>query len=1068
MATKGPDKPYPTQAHLKKLRARNSYKLRKYVEGQAKTAGRSLSRGVVAAAAATTVDSSDEEELGVEGEANLFAPSSEVGESTNKLTLMMSTDKKETNMLGSGQDPNQQIGFLPEIMSMSQIGNTMLDRVNIFSKSSESYLPDWLADKTNPAKCLKQMGFRPKMPIACINSMGGCQLEVLESTLRPKWVGGKVVLDLPMVTEGFLTNQFSMYTGSAWKSKMKDILDQTEDNVLTQDELRGFIEAHDSLKKDADVQSCLKQIESSGATDDAMLSLLEPVKGQLIQAATEEQFDQGGISEYTVYAQAVYAQHMEMVDGWKDPSGIKVRPVEEPNSLDTIMAMSDLPIIKDVSALMGPILAPLVEFGYEPGKNIRAFPYDWRAALSKLEARDKYFSRMVDGIESMVKSNGQKCVVMSHSMGGRIALYFFHWMTDSSFGKSKGGKQWLDEYIHSFVPIASPNLGAASGSIQHIFPGTVMGLCPAVLNAADGLAMIRSMASICSLWGSGKNLMYTAGSHYFFTRKQGAFHIELLSATYDESVTGDTYVKLEVAGKSVVLKSSTKKGPTPTFGNIFQFSWEDGPDDAENRTLHIKFLQKRGLTGLRDHVFAETHLAFSNTPEGGVTAISVGALDDSVKLYSAPGSWSLLDGVAVGDSVKLKMRVKWIPSNAPVPKFYEMSASYSFATHSSWCTGLGGSGDEGTSEEKQQLLKEAGITEWVPSGKHEYDARSFGDMLALEELPALHAQLTDLCAKDLIFRKTADGLAPALKLVLPIYGCEVDTDIGLVMTRKDAVWEAGQRLNYFEEDHEAEMHTPGYKIVKGTVREVPGECPQASDTEGKKFGELFRSGDGTVPYWSNRSPEKWANDGCQVNIIEVKGAGHRTINEQAAAHFSVIMHVADEPDVTLRIEELLITDPFDKVAAKKNPYDKKKMSPTQVGTFLGQTSSADALKVYVRVDFGGQKVETAAVLMDQCTGSVPAEQLFGSTREFVFDPTYQVEATVKVKTWKGMWAGAGSKLAGTKSVKINFYEMITASTTKGLIELKFAEGVTVKLSVVGFEAGEKPGCCHLGNKCGCF
>ena len=218
------------------------------------------------------------------------------------------------------------------------------------------------------------------------------------------------------------------------------------------------------------------------------------------------------------------------------------------------------------------------------------------------------------------------------------------------------------------------------------------------------------------------------------------------------------------------------------------------------------------------------------------------------------------------------------------------------------------------------------------------------------------------------------------------------------------------------------------------------------------------------PYWSNRSPEKWANDGCQVNIIEVKGAGHRTINEQAAAHFSVIMHVADEPDVTLRIEELLITDPFDKVAAKKNPYDKKKMSPTQVGTFLGQTSSADALKVYVRVDFGGQKVETAAVLMDQCTGRVTAEQLFGSTREFVFDPTYQVEATVKVKTWKGMWAGAGSKLAGTKSVKINFYEMITASTTKGLIELKFAEGVTVKLSVVGFEAGEKAGLLPLGQQ----
>jgi hypothetical protein len=37
-----------------------------------------------------------------------------------------------------------------------------------------------------------------------------------------------------------------------------------------------------------------------------------------------------------------------------------------------------------------------------------AFPYDWRCAVSKLEERDQYFSRMMTGLEKLHASAGEK------------------------------------------------------------------------------------------------------------------------------------------------------------------------------------------------------------------------------------------------------------------------------------------------------------------------------------------------------------------------------------------------------------------------------------------------------------------------------------------------------------------------------------------------------------------------------------------------------------------------------------------------------------------------------------
>ena len=57
----------------------------------------------------------------------------------------------------------------------------------------------------------------------------------------------------------------------------------------------------------------------------------------------------------------------------------------------------------------------------------QAAPYDWRIPPSKLEQRDAYFTRLRDSIKTSHRVNGQKVVLLGHSMGCRVIQYFLIW-----------------------------------------------------------------------------------------------------------------------------------------------------------------------------------------------------------------------------------------------------------------------------------------------------------------------------------------------------------------------------------------------------------------------------------------------------------------------------------------------------------------------------------------------------------------------------------------------------------------------------------------------------------------
>ncbi|UKZ66922.1 uncharacterized protein TrAtP1_008087 [Trichoderma atroviride] len=106
------------------------------------------------------------------------------------------------------------------------------------------------------------------------------------------------------------------------------------------------------------------------------------------------------------------------------------------------------------------IFENLATIGYDPTNSFTA-AYDWRLSYPNLEVRDQYFSRLKSYIETAVEFEGRKVVLASHSMGSQVIFYFFHWVESDQGGR--GGEDWVDRHVDSWINISGCMLGAVKG-----------------------------------------------------------------------------------------------------------------------------------------------------------------------------------------------------------------------------------------------------------------------------------------------------------------------------------------------------------------------------------------------------------------------------------------------------------------------------------------------------------------------------------------------------------------------------------------------------------------------------
>ncbi|KAH8891667.1 LACT-domain-containing protein [Thozetella sp. PMI_491] len=131
-----------------------------------------------------------------------------------------------------------------------------------------------------------------------------------------------------------------------------------------------------------------------------------------------------------------------------DPPGIKLRAAQGFDATDFFITGY---------WIWNKILENLASLGYDPTNSFTA-AYDWRLSYPNLEVRDQYFTRLKYYIEMAVQVQQEKVVLTSHSMGGQVLFYFFHWVASDQGGH--GGDDWVERHVDSWINVSGCMLGA--------------------------------------------------------------------------------------------------------------------------------------------------------------------------------------------------------------------------------------------------------------------------------------------------------------------------------------------------------------------------------------------------------------------------------------------------------------------------------------------------------------------------------------------------------------------------------------------------------------------------------
>ena len=154
-----------------------------------------------------------------------------------------------------------------------------------------------------------------------------------------------------------------------------------------------------------------------------------------------------------------------------DPSECRVRPDEGLSAVGELCPGS-LYVPAGTSIFSSLIRFFANEHGYD-ANNLIGMPYDWRLAPIQLQQRDMFFTTMKFRLETAVKMHGLPAIVITHSMGTNLFLYFVEWLKLSQ-GK-KRWRKWLRKHVGALIGIAAPLLGSP-GSIKSVLSGHTFGL----------------------------------------------------------------------------------------------------------------------------------------------------------------------------------------------------------------------------------------------------------------------------------------------------------------------------------------------------------------------------------------------------------------------------------------------------------------------------------------------------------------------------------------------------------------------------------------------------------------
>jgi len=609
-----------------------------------------------------------------------------------------------------------------------------------------------------------------------------------------------------------------------------------------------------------------------------------------------------------------WVRHMCLQDDMKsEKDGIEVRPIPGCAGVDYLSAGA---LTESLTYVFGPVLELLKSKGYKEGINLDAAPYDWRLPPDMLQKRDKYFTNTMEKITHLYRqSNETPVIILCHSM---LFNFVRHHLGEND------GQKWLDKYIHMYVPIGAPHIGAPK-SVRAVIDGDKMGL-DAFIDDDEGLMFGRSLGSTPWLFPLENTpaMPISTSLPPSVLRLESSITLTIPTQTipmksfvYRRAVMpSKVRLAIHIAEDFVVRTEfyPLSRGKSPTL-ILKEEVWSVALPPTIEETLK-----------LYPHIFVHLEELGAGKPRKNRRGIYHCDVCWLCRFAFCMVKWFFCLPCAIvliifrllgkGADRGIEATFGAVGSFRTIGKSRKVNwgegliASYKAASHD------GGESGGVTSELKFQLLptdregqgfffeipksQYCGLKlKWRPNptllGRkpfdkitdsksktiHQYYSATARDLLAAEGLNNTVKLLKDSYASDPVDpRGLSSWYPPPIKKVVAIYGINLPTEASGVYQRKQSVRLSSATKTDLSVrqlvvlDKNAQLKgLQGYSIKNGIISET--KC------------KMKKSGDGSVPYWSLRHCRTWQGKGikkCDVKVYEIEGAEHRSILNDAKFH----------------------------------------------------------------------------------------------------------------------------------------------------------------------------------------
>ncbi|XP_024973196.1 phospholipid:diacylglycerol acyltransferase 1-like [Cynara cardunculus var. scolymus] len=325
-----------------------------------------------------------------------------------------------------------------------------------------------------------------------------------------------------------------------------------------------------------------------------------------------------------------WLQHMSLDnETGLDPAGIRVRPVSGLVAAD---------YFAPGYFVWAVLIANLARVGYEE-KNMYMAAYDWRLSFQNTEVRDRTLSRIKRNIELMVEINdGQKAVIIPHSMGVLYFLHFMKWVEAPAPMGGGGGSDWCAKHIKAVMNIGGPLLGAPK-ALSGLFSAEAKdvafarGIAPGVLDSdVFHIQTLQHIMRMSRTWDSTMSMIPKGGETIWGGLDWSPEEGYIPSNRTHENVHNSFCSQNESDSKVCQARN-------PNYGRIISF----GRDVAELHSSKLERIDFRGAVkgkNLANSTCRDVWTEYHEMGFSGIKAIS------EYKAYTAGDLLDMLEFVA--------------------------------------------------------------------------------------------------------------------------------------------------------------------------------------------------------------------------------------------------------------------------------------------------------------------------------------------------------------------------------------------------------------------------------------